>query len=174
MLSILVCAMLGQLKQGDDVYVKVESAKAWRSLGHAVNQYKEGAVSTDVAADRLLFGTSPMTAFGKNTKGTIVAIQYVDSEQYVKFRVNQNSDWWMKGEDLRKLDDESRASIARDELTAKLKPYCVTKPDHAALAVAVGKGIDPLTMTAQQAAALSPSQRKSLAGIKARYQRAKK
>jgi len=59
-------------------------------------------------------------------------------------------------------------------LAERLRPFCVTKPDHAALAIAVGKGIDPLTMTSQQAAALSPSQRKALAGIKARYQRAKK
>lgn len=174
MLSILVCAMLGQLKEGDDVYVKVESASAWRSLDNAAAQYKEGAIDSDIAADRLRFGTSPMTYFGKNTKGSIAASRYVGSEQYVKFRVNQNSDWWMKGEDLRKLDDTSRAAIARDELAERLRPFCVTKPDHAALAIAVGKGIDPLTMTSQQAAALSPSQRKALAGIKARYQRAKK
>lgn len=175
MIAILVSmALMGQVKQGDDVYVKVESARAWRSLGHAVNQYKEGPISTSLAADRMTYGTSPMNVFGKNTKGTIVAVQYVDSEQYVKFRVNQNSDWWMRGEDLRELDDVAKASIARDEITDKLRPFCITKPDHAALAIAIGKGLDPITMTSEQAAALSPGQRKSLAGIKARYLKSKK
>ncbi|MBI1324138.1 hypothetical protein GC170_13270 [bacterium] len=96
--------------------------------------------------------------------------------EIVERRVKGDDD--LTREEVKRYAEEARAEVANrsrmSSVAETLKPFCITKPDHAALAVAVGKGIDPLTMTAQQAAALSPSQRKALAGIKARYQRAKR
>ena len=174
MLSILVCAMLGQFKEGDAVYVKPPGASAWRFAGMAAARYREPVRSYSGNVRLEEIPESDTTYYRAKEKLTVLTVERRDGETLVKIKDDRNKTWWMISPDLGPLDDSARDSIARDDIAAKLKPFCITKPDHAALAVAVGKGIDPLTMTAQQAAALSPSQRKALSAVKARYLRAKK
>ena len=173
MLSILICAMLGQIKEGDSVYVKPPGANAWKTATMAATRYQPLRISGRLG-DIDPVASDARRWFPAREKLSVLAVDDYEGEKLARVKDDDKQTWWMIASDLSKLDEVGQAALARDELTAKLKPFCITKPDHAALAVAVGKGIDPLTMTAQQAAALSPSQRKALAGIKARYQREKR
>lgn len=174
MIALMICVSLGQLKEGDSVYVKPPGANAWRFAGMASARYREPVRSYPGNVRPEEISESDTTYFQAKERLSVLTVERRDGETLVKIKDDRNKTWWMISTDLGPLDDASRDSIARDQIAAKLHPFCITKPDHAALAAAAAKGIDPLKMTAEQAASLTPGQRKALAGIKARYQRAKK
>ena len=172
MISFFVCAVLGQFKVGDEVYVKSAKAYAWESEGLAANRYAPSARSLSLgdARDKLFSGEKEArTSFRKGEKFVVLAVTKSEGEGLLKIKQGAADPWWMYASDLSALDESAKVSLNRDEIADKLRPFCITKPEHDALTVAVGKGLNPLTMTAEQAQALSSSQRRALSSVKARY-----
>jgi len=183
MISIFAFVLLSQLKVGDKVYVP------------------PGIPAYMTAEDAVVRRNGVETPY---QNGDVIAVKTVDGEQVVRIkREGYELPVWAIMEQIRILDDAAKematkyleqsneqskrelrgligASQAKQKMEAnnqvikRLKPYCITKPEHEALSVAVMKELDPITMTAEQAQSLSPSQRKALSSIKARYLKARK
>lgn len=173
MISILVCAMLGQFKAGDSVYVKPPGATAWKHAHLAAARYRDQASYSGVRRPEDI-PEQMTTWFAKRSKLSVMSVEDFDGEKIVRVKDENGRPWWMISTDVSALDDTAKAAIGREEVIDRLRPYCVTKPEHEALTIAAGKGLDPITMTASQAQALTPSQRRALSQVKARYAKASK
>jgi hypothetical protein len=172
MITLFVCAVLGQFKEGDTVSVKPPGAHAWKTPSLAGARYQESPRSGDPRNQGRDLVQSLTTYYQGREKLTVLALETIDSEKIVKVRDGRNETWWMLEPSLAVFDDQQRLHERRDGIAANLRPFCVTKPEHDALTAAVGKGLDPLTMTSKDAAALSGSERRALSSVKARYIRA--
>lgn len=173
MISILVCAMLGQFKAGDSVYVKPPGATAWKTARMAAARYRDQASYSGIRKPEDL-PEQMTTWFPKRSKLSVMSIEDFDGEKIVRVKDENGRPWWVISTDVSALDDTSKAAIGREEVIDRLRPFCVTKPEHEALTIAAGKGLDPLTMTAEQAQSLTAGQRRALSQVKARFAKAKK
>ncbi len=183
MISIIVCAVIGQFKVGDEVYVPL-MVEVYQTVEDAAIRRNGVARPYDngkIIAIKEVDGESiarieregyelPVWALMKNIK----AFDEDAKKAAVEYSKKVVNDFRGKVRDSIGQDMAKQANQMRNNLMERLRPYCVTKPEHDALTVAVGKGLDPITMTAEQAQALSPSQRRALSSVKARYLKGRK
>lgn len=181
MLTLIIAAMLGQFKEGDTVYIP-KGGEAYRTADDAVHRMNGVELSYH--------------------DGKVIAVKSVDGERLLRIdRPGYEVPVWVVEKNVREFDEQAKAEArkyftenieanreklrqgfgqteqrkiqaARTAALEKYKPFSVTKPEHEALTVVINKGLDPITMTAEQAKALSASQRRAISSIKARYVRA--
>ena len=182
MIGIILAVIISQVKVGDEVYI-LAGASAYRTSYDAIHR------------DR---GVELSYAYGK-----VIAIDEIDGERALRIeREGYELPIWTVEKNVNPLDEKTRPIVEkyakenfeatqekirqilgreemrrskseRDQILERVKPFCVTKPEHEAVAVVIAKGLDPLKVTPEQAQSLSPSQRRALSSIKARYAKAK-
>lgn len=168
MFAALMIAVIGQVKPGDSIYVRPPGATGYDSPIQAVDRYRQPVRSYPAGTRPEEMQRSTTTWFQSRTRLEAVTTQTIDGETTVKV-VDNGRTWWILSTDVSVLDDVSKKTVERDEMLKRIRPFCVTKPEHAAVNAAVGFGLDPLTMTAKEAERLTASQRKALSSVKARY-----
>lgn len=199
MLSLLVCAVLGQFKVGDEVRI-MDNYPVYRTSTDAILRNRGGGFASDYI-------------------GKVIAVEDIDGEHVVRVRDSRReSPVWALTEHVRIFDAAAKADYeqrkaaqidhnnrmreiesdpeakARMEKFAKerdaenrakakaekdkvdaasrvagLRQFVRTEPEMEAYEFVTKKGWDPFNMTSTQITSLSPSQRKAISGIKTRY-----
>lgn len=202
MLSILVCAVMGQFKVGDEVQV-FTNAQIYSTPYDAILRQRYTFAREDYI-------------------GKVIAVEVIDGEQVVRVRDSKReSPAWALAEFVRAFDaaakadheqrkaaqiefdnrrreieadpemkarmekfakekeaeDKARAKAEKDKADATarvagLRQFVRTEPEKEAYDLVIKKGWDPLNLTPIQVNTLTPSQRKAISGIKMRYVKA--
>ena len=123
MFSILVCAMLGQFKAGDSVYVKPPGANAWKTSAMASSRYQPPVYSGDLRDGLDGFPPQVRVWFDKREKLSVMAVEEHDGEKIVRIKDENGRPWWMISTDLSVLDDTAKAAIGREEVIDRLRHF---------------------------------------------------
>lgn len=189
MIGLIACVMLAQFKEGDMVYLKNDPTTGWITSKMASVRYMPsygGSVSgSSVASLNSEAGTStaPVVNWQKYTKVKVLSLIKTDGDSLVRvFHEAWKESYWFHADDLglwtdeiekKQADDAAYQRKMRDleRVTEQLKAYINNKSESAAINAAIAKGLDPLKMTAKEAAQLTPSERRAISAVRQRFRK---
>ena len=184
MIAIAVL-MIGQFAAGDTIYVRDESTIGRMSFGMARVQYVEPPQvrSLQEQRDRLFTRAQEDTIRRRKfDKLKVLEVRSGDAGKFVRAADSDNPEviYWYNASslskvenaaDFEKMKNEDAAKSTLLESAARLRKYVQKKSEDDAINAAIGKGLNPITMSAKEASQLTNGQRKALSEVRRRYQR---
>lgn len=185
-MMIVALAMIAQFKEGDMVYIKNDSARGWLTQKMAFVRYEPVEQSSVAASDVFnanlnAGGQSLIARWPKNSKAKVINVYRAEGETIIKLEHAGHRDvYWFHDDDVAALTPEIEKKIQDDATNAKnaeianakrekLMRYARNRTDAEAVNAALALGLDPITMSAKEAAALSAAHRRALSSLKQRW-----
>ncbi len=184
MIAAIAMVLICQFKADDIVYIKGGTATGYLTEKLARVRYEPTygqAVSASEVANQASGGIELIVRWPKYTQVKVLTSTMVDGERLVRVHhAAWKQSYWYHSEDLSpwtkdtevqaKSDMASDSNLAKmDETLKKLSPYIKSQNERAAISAAFASGLNPLSMTAKDAAVLTTGQRRSISTVRQRY-----
>ena len=183
MIATIAMVLICQFKTEDVVYVKSAASVGYLTEKLARVRYVEpfGYSVPTSQIDTSSGGVDLTVRWPKYTQAKVIAVRFADGDKLVRVHhAAWKQSYWYHSEDLLpwtkdtetqvKSDMASDSNLAKmDETLKRLSPYIKTQTERAAISAAFAAGLNPLSMTAKDAAVLTTGQRRSISTVRQRY-----
>jgi len=183
MIATIAIVLICQFKLDDAVYVKSAASVGYLTEKLARVRYVEpfGYSVPTSQIDTSSGGVDLTVRWPKYTQAKVIAVRFADGDRLVRVHhAEWKQSYWYHSEDIAlwtkdteaqaKSDMASDSTLAKmDETLKKLGPYFKTQTERQAISSAFALGLNPLSMTAKEAAALTSGQRRAISTVRQRY-----
>jgi hypothetical protein len=183
MIATIAMVLICQFKTDDAVYVKSAASVGYLTEKLARVRYVEpfGYSVPSSQIDTSSGGVDLTVRWPKYTQVKVIAVRFADGDRLVRVHhaAWKQSYWyhaedlspWTKGTEVQAESDmASDSNLAKmDETLKKLSPYIKSQNERAAISAAFASGLNPLSMTAKEAAVLTTGQRRSISTVRQRF-----